>query len=131
MSSKKEYFEGVGRRKSASARVRITEASKNTVEINDLALDSYFKTESQIKTVKEPLSVTKSKFKITVKVTGSGLPAQAEAVRHGLARALEKYDETLRQELKDLGYLKRDPRKKERKKFGLKKARRAPQWSKR
>ncbi len=131
MATTKEYKEGVGRRKTAVARVRIFEASKNTFEINGKNLDEYFKTEDQIATAKEALELAPSKFKVTILVKGGGLPAQAEAVRHGLARALEKYDETLRAELKDKGFLKRDPRKKERKKFGLKKARRAPQWSKR
>jgi len=132
MADKKQYIEGIGRRKVAVARVRLYEASKNTFEINGKKLDEYFKTEAQIATAKEALDLAGgAKFKVSVKVQGSGLPAQAEAVRHGLARALEKFDPTLRAELKDKGYLKRDPRKKERKKFGLKKARRAPQWSKR
>ncbi len=132
MAKKEEkYFEAVGRRKTAVARVRIFEASKTQIIVNDKALDEYFKTEAQIKTAKEALEVTPQKFKVSVKVKGSSLPSQAEAVRHGIARALEKFDPALRAELKEKGYLKRDPRKKERKKFGLKKARRAPQWSKR
>ncbi len=131
MADAKEYIEGVGRRKVAVARVRISETSKNTFEVNGKKLDEYFKTEAQINTAKEALDITKDKFKVTVLVKGGGLPAQAEAVRHGLARALEKHDPSLRAELKEKGFLKRDPRKKERKKFGLKKARRAPQWSKR
>ncbi len=131
MSDTKVYYEGIGRRKSAGARVRIVEASRTSILVNDKKLDEYFKTETQISTVKQALESTKTKFKVTVKVSGSGLPAQSEAIRHGLARALEKFDQTLRAELKDKGFLKRDPRKKERKKFGLKKARRAPQWSKR
>ena len=132
MAKKEEkYFEAVGRRKTAVARVRIFEASKTQIIVNDKALDEYFKTEAQIKTAKEALEVTPQKFKVSVKVKGSSLPSQAEAVRHGIARALEKFDPALRTELKEKGYLKRDPRKKERKKFGLKKARRAPQWSKR
>ncbi len=126
-----KYIEGIGRRKTSTARVRIYEASKNSFIVNDKELDEYFKTEAQIKTAKEALEVSTQKFKVTVKVKGGGLPSQAEAVRHGLARALVKFDPTLRAELKERGYLKRDPRKKERKKFGLKKARRAPQWSKR
>ncbi len=132
MTDKKQYIEGIGRRKVAVARVRIYEASKNTFEINGKKLDEYFKTEAQVKTAKEALDLAGgAKFKVSIKIQGSGLPAQAEAVRHGLARALEKFDPALRAELKEKGFLKRDPRKKERKKFGLKKARRAPQWSKR
>ncbi len=131
MTDAKKYIEGIGRRKVAVARVRIFEASKNTFEVNGKKLDEHFKTEAQIDTAKEALGVTKDKFKVTVLVKGGGLPAQSEAIRHGLARALEKYDPSLRSELKEKGFLKRDPRKKERKKFGLKKARRAPQWSKR
>jgi len=131
MAESKQYFEGIGRRKVASARVRIVPAGKTTFEINDKKIDEYFKTEEQIAVAKEALEVTPEKFKVTVKVSGSGLEAQSEAVRHGLARALENFDSTLRTELKEKGYIKRDPRKKERKKFGLKKARRAPQWSKR
>ncbi len=129
--SEKKYTEGIGRRKVAVARVRIFEAAKNTFEVNGKKLDDYFKTEEQIKTVKDALDLAGQKFKVSIKVLGSGLNAQAEAVRHGLARALEKFDPALRAELKEKGYIKRDPRKKERKKFGLKKARRAPQWSKR
>ncbi len=131
MADTKQYFEGVGRRKTAVARVRITEASRHSFVVNDKKLEDYFKTDEQMATAKDPLSVLTEKFKVTVKVSGSGLPAQSEAIRHGLARALEKYDPVLRSELKEKGFLKRDPRKKERKKFGLKKARRAPQWSKR
>ncbi len=129
--SEKKYTEGIGRRKVAVARVRIFEAAKNTFEVNGKKLDDYFKTEEQIKTVKEALDLAGQKFKVSIKVLGSGLNAQAEAIRHGLARALEKFDPALRAELKEKGYIKRDPRKKERKKFGLKGARRAPQWSKR
>ncbi len=131
MVAKDTYTEGIGRRKSSTARVRITESQRSDFQVNDLKLEDYFKTENQIKVAKEALDVIKSKFKVTVKVSGGGLSAQAEAVRHGVARALEKFDSALRGELKEKGFLKRDPRKKERKKFGLKKARRAPQWSKR
>ncbi len=131
MAAKDTYTEGIGRRKSSTARVRIIESQRSDFLVNDLKLNEYFKTENQIKVAKEALDVIKSKFKVTVKVSGGGLSSQAEAVRHGVARALEKFDSALRAELKDKGFLKRDPRKKERKKFGLKKARRAPQWSKR
>ncbi len=130
--AEKKYIESVGRRKTATARVRITPSSKFDFIVNDKPFDEYFKTDTQRRTAKEALDVVKSsKYKITVKAKGSSLPSQAEAVRLGIARALVKEDETRRSELKEKGYLKRDPRKKERKKFGLKKARRAPQWSKR
>jgi len=131
MSAGDKYTEGIGRRKSATARVRIVPSGKDDFLVNDVKVVDYFKTEKQLNVAKEALNVIKDKFKITVKVSGGGLSAQSEAVRHGIARALEKIDGSLRSELKEKGFLKRDPRKKERKKFGLKKARRAPQWSKR
>lgn len=128
-----EYIEGVGRRKMAVARVRITPAGKNTFTINGRTITSYFPTAILQKTAKDSLvnSGIETKFSVTAVVNGGGVPSQAEAVRHGVARCLVKLDGTLRKNLKKLGYLKRDPRKKERKKFGLKKARKAPQWSKR
>ncbi|MCK5095908.1 MAG: 30S ribosomal protein S9 [Candidatus Pacebacteria bacterium] len=128
-----EYIETVGRRKTAAARVRITPASKNTFTVNGKTLKSYFPTPVLQTTAKSSLSNSgiDTKFNITVMVKGGGSSAQAEAVRHGVSRALVEFDGELRKALKKLGYLKRDPRKKERKKFGLKKARKAPQWSKR
>jgi len=126
------YTEAVGRRKTASARVRITPSSKNTFKINDRDLASYFPTEELRKIVEEAVGKLKAgTFDITVHVKGGGIHSQAEAVRHGIARALVKYDETSRTKMKTAGLLKRDPRAKERRKFGLKKARKAPQWSKR
>ena len=127
-----KYIEAVGRRKSAVARVRITPANKTTLIINDRSLDDYFMTDTQRNVAREALALFKeNKYNVTVKVIGGGLPAQAESVRLGTARALIKEDETRRKDLKALGFLKRDPRTKERKKFGLKGARRSPQWSKR
>ena len=124
-----KYIEAVGRRKTATARVRITPASKTTVVVNERKVDEYFPTAQLQKTVRDALEgVT---FSVSAKVMGGGVPAQAEAIRHGIARALVKDDETRRKELKAAGYLKRDPRMKERKKFGLRSARRSPQWSKR
>ena len=130
---KGEYIETVGRRKTASARVRITEAPKNSVTINDQDVNEYFKTDNLRKIAIEALAVSKTpgKFKITVKVVGGGINGQAEAVRLGISRALIIDDVLLRGVLKKVGFLKRDPRAKERRKFGLKKARKAPQWSKR
>ena len=127
------YIEAVGRRKTAVARVRMTEGAKNTLVINDRELNEYFPTEELRNTVKAPFTETKlgAKFKITVKVLGGGVPSQAEAIRLGISRGLLEYDIELRKKLKPLGFLKRDPRAKERRKFGLKKARKAPQWSKR
>ena len=131
--TKNTYIETIGRRKTSSARVRMTPASKTTFTINDLELDVHFPTKELQRVAREALTQAKieQKFKITVKTIGGGISSQAGAVRHGIARALIKYDETLRKTLKEVGFLKRDSRMKERRKFGLKKARKAPQWSKR
>jgi len=131
--TKNTYIETIGRRKTSSARVRMTPASKTTFTINDLELDVHFPTKELQRVAREALTQAKieQKFKITVKTAGGGITSQAGAVRHGIARALIKYDETLRKTLKEVGFLKRDSRMKERRKFGLKKARKAPQWSKR
>ena len=128
-----KYFEAVGRRKSATARVRIHPADKQSMTINDRSADQYFATPNLQKIIHEALEETEKsgQFMVTVKVVGGGLHAQAEAIRHGLSRALVKNDDQLRSTLKKAGFLKRDPRSKERKKFGLKKARKSAQWSKR
>ena len=129
------YIEAVGRRKSAVARVRIMEnkSGKGTLVVNDQNMAEYFPTEGGQIAAQEALSKVKgvNKFNVTVLVKGGGKSAQAEAVRHGIARALVKHDETWRDRLKKAGFLKRDPRSVERKKFGKKKARKSPQWSKR
>jgi len=126
------YTEAVGRRKTASARVRITPASKNTFKINNRDLADYFPTAELRKIVEEATNKAKNgTFDISIHVKGGGIHSQAEAVRHGIARALVKYDESAKTKMKTAGFLKRDPRAKERRKFGLKKARKAPQWSKR
>jgi small subunit ribosomal protein S9 len=125
------YIETVGRRKTAVARVRLTPASKTTFVINDKELEGYFPISEMQTIVKQPLSLVSDKFKVTVKVVGGGAHSQSEAVRHGIARAIVEGEATLRKTVKQAGYLKRDPRAKERRKFGLKKARKAPQWSKR
>ncbi len=128
-----KYIEAVGRRKTSTARVRITPAKKSEIVINGKTVDEYFPTEVLRSHVTQPLNIEDltQEFTISVLVKGGGISSQSEAVRHGLSRALIKYEETLRKELKSAGYLKRDPRMKERRKFGLKKARKAPQWSKR
>lgn len=131
---KDKYFEGVGRRKTSTARVRITAASKNSFVVNDKEAREYFQTEDERALVMDPivkLEDKSAKWAVEAKVSGGGMHSQSEAVRHGLSRALVLADAGLRGELKDLGFLKRDPRAKERRKFGLKKARKAPKWSKR
>lgn len=127
------YIEGIGRRKSANARVRITPADKVSIIVNDKPAAEYFSSEEYAMIVEEPFKheeVTQD-FSVTAKVTGGGQRAQADAVRHGISRALVKNEEKLRGPLKADGLLTRDPRVKERKKPGLKKARKAAQWSKR
>lgn len=127
----KEYFEGVGRRKEAVARVRLTPASKQEVRVNERPLENYFSVADWQEQILSALAAGGSKFNLSVKVSGGGAHAQAEAVVQGVARALVIHDTELRPALKKLGLLRRDPRAKERRKFGLKKARKAPQWSKR
>ena len=128
-----KYFEAVGRRKTAIARVRLFPDSKNSYTINDKTLEAYFPVRELQTTVSEAIGKGKpvEKFFVSVKLKGGGINAQAEAVRHGIARALLEYDINLRGVVKKLGFLKRDARAKERRKFGLKKARKAPQWAKR
>ena len=129
----KIQFWGVGRRKKAIARVRICSGGENGIIVNKISIDDYFKTDSQKYIVKQPLVLTNTtdKYDVIVNVVGGGLTGQAGAIRHGIARALCEADETLRPELKKAGFLTRDPRMKERKKYGLHKARKAPQFSKR
>ncbi|MDQ5957348.1 MAG: small subunit ribosomal protein [Patescibacteria group bacterium] len=128
-----KYIESIGRRKTSTARVRITEADKNSFLINGKEVNEYFPTKEMQTVAREALdkSGLEQGFIVTVVVNGSGIHSQAEAVRHGLARALVERDNEMRKTLKQIGFLKRDPRSKERKKFGLKKARKAPTWSKR
>lgn len=127
------YIEAVGRRKTSTARVRITESAKEAIVINKKTLPAYFPTAELQSIINDPLVTSKiaAKFSVSALVKGGGIHSQAEAVRHGLSRALVTYDEESRLRLKKSGFLKRDPRMKERRKFGLKKARKAPQWSKR
>ncbi len=128
-----KYIEAIGRRKTATARVRLSETGKELFTINDKEVSEYFTTKEMQIVAREALdkSGITEKFTITVRVSGSGIHSQAEAVRHGLARVLVMRDAEMRKSLKQIGFLKRDPRAKERKKFGLKKARKAPTWSKR
>ncbi len=126
------YFYGTGRRKKSVARVRVY-AGTGKITINDRDIDDYFGLETLKLIVRQPLTLTGTtdKFDIVCRVNGGGVTGQAGAIRHGLSRALLQYDENLRAELKKAGFLTRDPRMKERKKYGLKGARRAPQFSKR
>lgn len=126
------YIEAVGRRKTATARVRLFPAKKTTYIVNEKDGDEYFPTDALQNTLRDALKIVEgATYKVSAKVMGGGIPAQAEAIRLGIARALIKEDVERRGELKAAGFLKRDPRMKERKKFGLRSARRAPQWSKR
>jgi small subunit ribosomal protein S9 len=132
--AKKEnvVFCGTGRRKSSIARVRLVEGT-GVITINDKSIDEYFGLETLKVIVKQPLAVTNtlSKYDVICKVIGGGYTGQAGAIRHGIARALNEANNEFRPSLKSNGFLTRDPRMKERKKYGLKKARRAPQFSKR
>lgn len=133
MTDSKKYIEAIGRRKTSTARVRIVPASKQSISINEKDLNEYFKTLDLQVTALEAIAKSgiEQKFAMTVKLIGGGISSQAQALSHGLARAIEKYDGHLRSKLKKEGLLTRDQRSKERRKFGLKKARKAPQWSKR
>jgi len=134
-----KYIEAIGRRKTSTARVRITKSTRAHFIVNGKDAKEYFKTEDQRRLILDPITKgapaggvkSEIKWNVEVQVKGGGIHSQAEAIRHGLARALIESDIGLRGNLKSLGFLKRDPRAKERRKFGLKKARKAPQWSKR
>lgn len=132
MYDTKPYFYGTGRRKSSVARVRVY-AGTGKININDRDIDEYFGLETLKLIVRQPLNLTETlgKFDIVCRVNGGGVTGQAGAIRHGLSRALLRYNAELRPALKKAGFLTRDPRMKERKKYGLKAARRAPQFSKR
>jgi small subunit ribosomal protein S9 len=132
-TTKTEYVEAVGRRKTAIARVRASVGAKNVYTVNGKTVEEYFATPGLRDIVLSPLAVegVLVKYSVSAKVSGGGIHAQAEAIRHGLSRILVKEDAEQKKELKKLGFLKRDSRKKERKHFGLKKARKASQWSKR
>ena len=130
--SKQQYFYGTGRRKSSVARVRVYPGSGN-ITINDRDIDDYFGLDTLKLIVRQPLALTETaeQFDVVCTVAGGGVTGQAGAIRHGLSRALLLFNPELRPVLKKAGFLTRDPRMKERKKYGLKAARRAPQFSKR
>jgi len=130
--SKQQYFYGTGRRKSSVARVRVYPGS-GKITINGRDIDDYFGLETLKLIVRQPLALTETaeQFDIVCTVAGGGVTGQAGAIRHGLSRALLVFNSELRPVLKKAGFLTRDPRMKERKKYGLKAARRAPQFSKR
>jgi len=132
-TSKKPYVYGTGRRKSSVARVHLFPGGTGVITINNRDIDDYFGLETLKYIVRQPLVKTDmtSKVDINTTVKGGGVTGQAGAIRHGIARALLLVDESFRAPLKDAGFLTRDPRMKERKKYGLKAARRAPQFSKR
>ena len=130
------YTEAIGGRKRSCARVRLYEEKKEgkqIVIVNGKTLQSYFPTEEMQKIAEDAFRKTRpeTRFRVSAKVKGGGIHSQAEALRHGISRSLTKFDAQLRQKLKSAGFLTRDSRSRERKKFGLKRARRAPQWSKR
>ena len=133
MATTEKYIEALGRRKTSIARVRMTPAAKQSFVINDKDIATYFPTKELAATVVEALTVSKTplKYKITAVLKGGGISSQAVALRHAISRALTLESHEMRAPLKKAGFLKRDPRAKERRKFGLKKARKAPQWSKR
>ncbi len=128
-----EYYEGVGRRKTATARVRLFPGGDGTVVVNERPLDEYFARDAAIIHLVEPFKVTdtENRFNVSVNVKGGGISGQAGAIRLGIARALLKVDPDLRPILRKGGFLTRDSRTKERKKPGLKGARKAPQYTKR
>jgi len=130
--AEKIYYYGTGRRKNAIARVRLTEGS-GKITINGKDIEEFFGMETLKVIAKQPLAVTNTtaKYDVIAKVTGGGFTGQAGAIRHGIARALNEANAEFRPALKSNGFLTRDPRMKERKKYGLKKARKAPQFSKR
>ncbi|MCI7401514.1 MAG: 30S ribosomal protein S9 [Christensenella sp.] len=132
-SKKKIQYLGTGRRKKAIARVRLIPEGSGNIVINKKSLDEYFGLDTLKYIVNQPLELTnsKAKYDVMVNVYGGGFTGQAGAIRHGISRALVLADESTKADLKKAGFLTRDPRAKERKKYGLKKARRAPQFSKR
>lgn len=131
MAKDKAYTEAIGRRKTASARVRISEAKSASMTVNGRTAQEYFPLDQMVKTAFAPLQVLGATYAVSAHVRGGGHKAQAEAIRLGISRAIVELVPEQRKDLKIRGFLKRDPRARERKKFGLKGARRAPQWSKR
>lgn len=133
-ATKSVYVEGIGRRKTATARVRLTPAKATTIVVNEKSLNEYFPhlaLQKDVQSVLDTKDAGIQDYAITAHVSGGGISSQAEAIRLGIARALVKEKAERRTPLKLLGFLKRDPRSVERKKFGLRKARKRPAWSKR
>ena|SRR5581483_8625938 len=132
-AAKTQYTEAVGKRKTSVARVRISPSSRAAIHVNEKTLDAYFPTEELRVVATRPLKeiALEGKLDVSVHVVGGGIHSQAEALAHGIARALVKHDQSLKAPVKKAGMLTRDARIKERRKFGLKKARKSPQWSKR
>ena len=132
MYETRPFFAGTGRRKTSVARVRLYNGTGN-ITVNGREINDYFGLDTLKYIVNQPLELTNTtgKFDVVINVQGGGIAGQAGAIRHGISRALLLYDENLRADLKKAGFLTRDPRMKERKKYGLKAARRAPQFSKR
>ena len=133
-ATKDAFVPAIGRRKTATAQVRVYAHDALAITVNGKDFREYFPTKEMQDVIEDPFVKVEGiepQFRVSVKVSGGGLNAQAEAVRHGIARALSVHDDEQRTPLKRLGFLKRDPRSKERKKFGLKKARKSAQWSKR
>ncbi len=133
MYEKDSYSYGTGRRKSSVARVRVYPGGSGKVTVNERDIDEYFGLETLKVIVRQPLALTgmDGKVDVVARVAGGGVSGQAGAIRHGISRAMLQMDEELRSDLKKAGFLTRDPRMKERKKYGLKAARRSPQFSKR
>jgi len=131
--AEQQYYEGVGRRKTSTARVRLHIGGVGSIVVNDKPVEEYFTREQDAKQLNNVLAATgtEGRYNITVKVEGGGITGQADAVRMGLARALFKIDPNFREALRRGGFLSRDAREKERKKPGLKRARKAPQYTKR
>lgn len=131
--AQQEYFYGTGKRKTSIAKVRLYLDEGGPILVNGKPMDEYFNWEPWQRKINDPfrLSDTVNRFRVVVRVIGGGVNSQAEAIRHGIARALVVYDETLKVELRRAGWITRDARIKESKKYGLKRARRAPQYTKR
>jgi small subunit ribosomal protein S9 len=133
MTETQQYFEGVGRRKTSTARARLYPMGSGKVLVNDKPLDDYFGRDVDRNAVNSPLKLTgaDSRYNVSIKVLGGGITGQATAARMAISRALLEIDAEFRGQLKDAGYLSRDPREKERKKPGLKRARKGPTYTKR
>ncbi|MBN40410.1 MAG: 30S ribosomal protein S9 [SAR202 cluster bacterium] len=133
VQQQERYYYGTGKRKTSVARVKIYNGDSNSIIINNKPMEEYFNWQPWQDTVKQALSVSNNlnNFRVEAKVYGGGVNSQAEAIRHGITRALIAYDENLKKELRQAGLVTRDSRIKESKKYGLKRARRAPQYTKR